>query len=242
VARRCVDANGRGLSCPRTLGKCKSGLRHQRKDRNRCDEDSSGGFPLSHFPIHPCQCSHLRTSLRRTSRFATAKQEAAPQKKFHCVKRTKPRSQLLSRGIIAFTLLMALGRTTQNSAGNPPKKSDLCGGLFARLPGARMESRCKQYYAFCEVQAGHGVGASARRRASYLSAKYLIRAFVGFAEHDGALVPRRESTTASMPGKRIKDREVSVSMSENLLRGRVVMFIFVGISSCGLNSVLILTH
>ena len=30
VARRCVDANGRGLPCPRTLGKRKSGLRHQR--------------------------------------------------------------------------------------------------------------------------------------------------------------------------------------------------------------------
>jgi hypothetical protein len=89
-----------------------------------------------------------------------------------------------------------------------------------------MESRCEQYYAFCEVQAAHGVGTSGRRGASYLSAKYLIRALVGFAEHDGALVQGEKAVLASMPGKRIKDREVSVSMSENLLRGRVVMFIF----------------
>jgi hypothetical protein len=39
-----------------------------------------------------------------------------------------------------------------------------------------MEFPCAQDYAFGEVQAGDGVGASAHSRASYLSAKYLILA------------------------------------------------------------------
>jgi hypothetical protein len=89
-----------------------------------------------------------------------------------------------------------------------------------------MESRCEQYYAFCEVQAGHGVGASARRRASYLSAKYLILALVGFAEHDGALVQGEKAGLRACPAKESKDLEVSANMSENLFRDRVVMFIF----------------
>src|SRR6267143_1935608 len=45
-----------------------------------------------------------------------------------------------------------------------------------------MEFPCEQYYAFCELQVGHGVGASARRRASFLSAKYLMLVLVGFDE------------------------------------------------------------
>ena len=50
---------------------------------------SPSNLPSSHFP------------------FRNAKQEAARQKKFHCVKKNEPHSQVLSRGIITFTSRVA---------------------------------------------------------------------------------------------------------------------------------------
>jgi hypothetical protein len=77
-----------------------------------------------------------------------------------------------------------------------------------------MEFPCQQNYAFCEVQAGHGVGASAHRRASSLSTKYLILALVGFDrlsnvgtgsnrfdEYAGSLVQEQKAGLRACPGK-----------------------------------------
>jgi hypothetical protein len=99
-----------------------------------------------------------------------------------------------------------------------------------------MEFPGEQDYKFCEVQAGPGVGASARG-ARYLSARYLILALVGFDElsYFGTDSNRFESTTGRSfknrkqdePARqRNKDREVSASMSENPPQAPLVMFIF----------------
>jgi len=93
--------------------------------------------------------------LHRTSRFATAELEAARQEKFHGVRTTKPRSQILSRGIIAFTLLIALGRTTEQERGQSSEEKPLrVAGLLARLPGREWSPGANNimlYYAFCEI-------------------------------------------------------------------------------------------
>jgi hypothetical protein len=77
-----------------------------------------------------------------------------------------------------------------------------------------MEFPCEHYYAFCEVQAGHGVGASAPGWARYLSAKHLILALVGFDElsnfgtgsnrvdeYDGSLVQEQKAGLRTCPAK-----------------------------------------
>jgi hypothetical protein len=63
-----------------------------------------------------------------------------------------------------------------------------------------------------------------------------------FDEYDVSLVQEQKAALRACPARKI-DREVSVSLSESLPQEvELLCLSLVGTSSCGLNSVVILTH
>jgi hypothetical protein len=105
-----------------------------------------------------------------------------------------------------------------------------------------MEFPCEQHYAFCEAQAGHGVGASARRRARFLSAKYLMLVLAGFDEYDVSPVQEQKAGLGACPAKEKGPGSIGKHVRKPSSGVELLCLSLVGISSSGLNSVMILTH
>ena len=82
----------------------------------------------------------------------------------------------------------------------------------------------EQYYAFCEVRAGHGVGASACGRASFLGTKCVLAGFdelrsfgtrpSRFDGYDESSVQEQRAGLGALPGKGKRTGS------------RIVMFVF----------------
>ena len=101
-----------------------------------------------------------------------------------------------------------------------------------------MKFPCEQYYAFCEVRAGHGVGVSARGQASFLDTKCVL---AGFDELSLAPVPAGSMGTMSRPfNNREPDSELAQQRKGNR-ESNCYVCLWSQFSSCGLNSVMILT-
>jgi hypothetical protein len=85
-----------------------------------------------------------------------------------------------------------------------------------------MKFPCEQYYAFCEVRAGHGVGASARGQASFLDTKCVP---AGFDESSLAPVPAGSMGTMSRP-LTTESLTRSLPSKGKGTGSRIVMFVF----------------